>query len=202
MKRIRRGLRSSTSTNRSVGIIALSIFSACNSLAQPATFIDSSDSHISIILGIGPNYGFKNESTFSEMASVRYEYLHWNFGLRYLHGNGSLYGSVPDENIDDIGLVIGYNYKQHRYSISGGVGISYAVFVIRGKFLDSAYSNSIGDIAAIYEEIHSHSISIPMQAEAFWTPSDLFGMGIIFFDNINTVKNNYGFLISLKLNVI
>jgi hypothetical protein len=182
-------------------IVILLIGSAEVSSAQVSSLPDSIRSGLSIVVGIGPNYGLKNESNFTEMASIRYEFKSWFLGIRYFYSSGSLYGSVPDEAINDFGLLCGYNYTKPLYTLSAAAGISYETFILRGKFLDSAYSSAIGDVAATYEELHSHSISIPVQAEAFWTPSDVFGIGLIFFDNINSVKNNYGFLVALRMNL-
>lgn len=135
------------------------------------------------------------------MANVRYEIDHFYVGVRYIYGDQSALPILPDRTIKDFGVIAGYTYKQRLYDLSIGAGISYGWYVNRGKFDSSAYSNEVGDLAQFYEELDSHSISIPVQADAFWTPSDVFGFGITIFDNINSVENNYGFLFSVKINV-
>jgi len=161
---------------------------------------DSSAKGISILAGIGPDYANK-QSFFAEFAMARYEFGSWYIGARYLHGNQSIFGVDPDETIDDFGILAGYYIRKKYYTLSAGAGLSFSNFVNRGKFIDSAYSGLVGDIAAIYEKLNSHAICIPVQAEIFWTPSDIFGFGAIFFDNINSIENNYGFFITVKANL-
>jgi hypothetical protein len=164
------------------------------------TTADSASKGISLLVGIGPNYAH-GQNFFAEMAMARYEFEHWYIGLRYLYGNETEFGIATDKSINDFGALFGYTFKKRLFYLSGGIGLSYSLFVNRGKFLYTANSNSVGDLAAFYEELHSHAVCIPAQAEAFWMPSEVFGIGVIFFDTINWVENNYGFFVSMKVNL-
>jgi hypothetical protein len=158
---------------------------------------DSTAKGISLVVGIGPDYAHK-QTFFAELAMARYEFGNWYIGARYLYGNQSVLGVDPDETINDFGILAGYYIRKKYYYLSAGAGLSFTNFVNRGKFIDSAYSVLVGDIAPIYESLHSHSLCVPLQIEVFWTPSDIIGIGVILFDNINSTENNYGFFISLK----
>jgi hypothetical protein len=174
---------------------------SCKTEAQ-IIISDSTDTHISVIAGIGPNYGFQGQSSACESVQLRFSKGNLFITTRYMYSDLSNLPTIPDKTIEDIGAVVGYTYKKHLYNLSIGAGVSYGSYVNRGKYDSTAYYSPLQDVAYYHDELHSHSICVPLQADAFWTPSDVFELGISIFDNINSVENNYGFLFLIRINIL
>ncbi len=183
----------------------ISIFTICFVLfaalaARPAgAQTDSSGSHISLSLGLGANFAFMNEGSFTELGQVRYEIGHILIGVRYLHADGSILNVQPDETIDDLSIMAGYGTRFGILSLGAEAGIGYEAITTRGAYLGKEFDTSIGDLADTYQSLNSHAISVPIQLEAMIMASDSFGIGTFVYEHINSQRSNPGISVVARL---
>ena len=114
--------------------------------------------------------------------------------LRYAASSEiNIFGPSPWEQVFDVGLLYGvYSSSQYGFaSIAGGV--SYVNGVRRGK---SVATSLFGEE---FEKDPFQTVGIPLEAQLFFRPVRVLGIGIYLYADINSEMSTVGGLISLQI---
>jgi hypothetical protein len=115
--------------------------------------------------------------------------------------DGLLSTKTPNESLNEFSFLYGIYYKTKKslLSISAGGGVIYGT--LRGDFLAVIYNGWFSS-TQYYEEIKFSAVSLPLQAQLLWTPTDSYGIGLYGYANINKNKRIVGCMLSIAIGLL
>jgi hypothetical protein len=114
--------------------------------------------------------------------------------FRYGYATESVFsllgGHTPEETIWDLGALYGAISKRRFGFVSAAAGLAVVGGVKRGAFLRR--EGGWFSIRDVYEVRHFHTVGMPLEAQAFFTPLPFFGLGLELYANLNPVRSYKG----------
>ena len=150
---------------------------------------NSSPPYIRLSFGLG-----KSSMSFGGIAFIECDLGHVYFCLR-TSGTFHLGDHGPDENAGDFGLVGGYSINYQLGYISIGTGLSKVYHTTQKPVISPDGFGNPHD----HYNIQKTTIGLPMQMELFFTPISVFGLGISFYSNVNSLKSYYGIALCIQI---
>jgi len=142
-----------------------------------------------LALGIGNNYFGPNLS-----ANLSYTFNQNLFTIKYSKSDEFRFGvennfDEPSLEIKEYAILYGRTFRENILLFSVSAGVSYLKGVNRGKNIQ--YNN--------FEKVNISTIGFPFEAEAMFEFTNYFGIGILFYGNLNKEKVFGGVMLRLKI---
>jgi hypothetical protein len=152
--------------------------------------------------GIGSDDALHDGTPTTLGIVAAYQYKDQIFSFSRIATKGVADKLNPAQQILEYGLLWGFAMNKGLIFGSLSSGISYNQFALRG----AAYRDSISIDPATgaaqnnitYGKAHHTCFGFPIQAQAFFTPSSFFAVGILFFADINSYMPNSGIMLCVQ----
>lgn len=136
-------------------------------------------------------------SSFGLSAGLSYSLVSDNrlYSVRGIHNTEfNILGPEPDETVWDLGVLYGVFKKTPNSLVSISAGLAVVGGINRGEF---EYSSGWFD--SHYEKNTFLTAGVPFEAQLFWRPLKVLGIGLYGFANLNPEKSFSGGMLSLQL---
>jgi len=167
------------------------------SFAQDTAVVKNNNIWINCGIGLS---SFRSGDEFGPAMNfeISYEKNNALFSCRFVHNTEFVLFTSPAETVWDFGLLYGKIKKYAYGSASMSCGISLIGGVRRGDYLSSSGSGWFS-LGSNHDKRNFYNIGIPVEAQLFWTPTSVFGVGVSAFANLNLDKPFYGTTLLLQL---
>ena len=119
------------------------------------------------------------------------------FSARYLYTEEfELFTPIPRQSIWEVGVLYGPTMRSRTSFLSIAGGVSLVSSTTRGKYLRNTNEFFL---RRIHESVSRSTIGLPIEVQAFWTPSSFVAFGIYVFGNMNTQRSFGGALFCFQM---
>lgn len=169
-------------------IFGLLMIAACSEWGIAGNSDTSGIGWVSLGMGAGDGVVFKVQ------ASTVNKIMQWSLRYSRVSEFQMLGQQHPAEYVSDLGILGGFLARGQNGRASLSAGVAFVAGVRRGTYIRGD-GELFGD--SYYDEIQYERIGLAIAAEAVWTPSKSFGLGIEMFGNANTKRSFGGAVLSV-----